>query len=164
VSDFVKGAPVGTGLTAKQLCSGIFIQGRTEADIRAEELGPRLDPRLRFISADIDYEKKEVRATLFGFFESFAGLRSDGDSGCSVLYEGDEVENSFDFTPDLRPWPEGDAVHPEAKTLVPDYQALEQAVNAEFLPTEEGNNRGTRSFLVVHNGKLVYERHAEGWG
>lgn len=163
VGDFIKGAPIGTGLVAKQLCSGVFIQGRTEADIRAEELGPRLDPRLRFISADIDHKKKEVRANLFGFFESFAGLRSDGDGGCSVLYEGEGVDKSFDLTPDPRPWPEGDSIHPDAKEIVPDYDALEKAVEAEFLPTEEGYDRGTRSLMVVHKGKLVYERHADGW-
>lgn len=162
--DLILGAPIGTGLVAKQLCSGVFIQGRTEADIRAEELGPKLDPRLRFISSKIDQEKKEVRTSFFGFFESFAGLRSDGNGGCSVLYEGEGVDKSFDLKPDPRPWPLGDAVHPEAETIVPDYDNLKQAVNIQFLPTEEGYDRGTRSLLVVHKGKLVYERHAQGWG
>lgn len=163
VTDLIKGAPIGTGLVAKQLCSGIFIQGRSEADLREEELGIRIDPRLRFVSAKTDYEKKEVRTSLFGFFQSFAGLRSDGDGGCSVFHEGEGVDKPFDLTPDPSPWPEGDAVHPDAKEIVPDYEALAEAVEAEFLPTKEGYNRGTRSFLVIHNGRLVYERHAEGW-
>jgi hypothetical protein len=163
VSNLVKGAPIGTGLVAKQLCTGIFVQGRTETDIREDELGPKMDPRLRFITAEIDHQKKEVRTNMFGFFESHAGLRSDGDGGCSVLYEGEGVDKSFDLNPDPRPWPLGDAVHPEAKSIVPDYDALEKAAEAEFLPTEEGYDRGTRSLLVVHKGKLVYERHAEGW-
>ena len=163
VNELIEGAPIGTGLVAKDLCTGIFIQGRTETDIRKDELGPKLDPRLRFVHAEIDDEKKEVRTSMFGFFESFAGLRADGDGGCSVLYEGEGVDKSFDPSPDARSWPEGDAVHPDAKTIVPDYNALEKAVAAEFLPTEEGYNRGTRSLLVVHKGKLVYERHSEGW-
>ena len=163
ISDLHKGTPIGTGLVAKDLCSGIFVQGRTEADIRSDELGSRMDPRLRFINADIDYEKKEVRTNMFGLFDSYAGLRSDGDGGCSVLHKGEGVDKSFDLTPDPKPWPEGDSVHPDAKTIVPDYEALEKAVEAEFLSTKEGYDRGTRSLLVVHKGKLVYERHADGW-
>jgi len=63
--------------------------------------------------------------------------------------------------PDL--WPEGDALHPDARDLVPDFDALVNAVEAEFQPFASGRDRGTRSVLIVHRGYLVYERHSDNW-
>jgi len=157
-------AALATTVVANDLCYGIFLQGRTEDDIRRAELGPYLDPRLSWVRAEVDREGREVRARFFGLFPARVSQRADGS-----CIRGDGRIDEFGMrvrtgvAADPRPWPEGDGLYPEPERLVPDYEALEAAVAAEFLPTESGIDRGTRSVLVVHRGRLVYERHAPGW-
>jgi CubicO group peptidase (beta-lactamase class C family) len=154
-------ASLGTAVVAQDLCYGILVQGRTEAEVRGAELGPYVDPKLSWIRARVDTTTREVRATLVGLFASRAVQRDDGS--CRL---GDgPADRSWIPAPgrDSAPWPEGNAVDPEAGSLVPDMAALRSAVAAEFEPTASGVNRGTRSVLVIHRGRLVHEQHAPGW-
>lgn len=156
--------PLATALVAHDLCYGVLLQGRSEEDVRAAELGPRMDPLLSWVGADVDRERGEVRTGVYTLFDEVAGMRADGSCSLGVRGKGHAPPPELaDPSPDPEPWPEGDAIDPEARQLVPDYEALEEAVEAEFRPTESGVDRGTRSVLVVHRGRLVYERHAEGW-
>lgn len=154
-------ASLGTAVVAQDLCYGIFVQDRTEAEIRGAELGPYVDPKLSWIRARVDTTTREVRATLVGLFASRAVQRQDGS--CRL---GDgPADRSWTPDPgrDSAPWPEGNAVDPQAGSLVPDMAALRSAVAAEFEPTASGVDRGTRSVLVIHEGRLVHEQHAPGW-
>lgn len=157
----LENASLGTAVVAQDLCYGVFVQQRSEADLRAAELGPYVDPRLSWIRAEVDTTGREVRATLAGFFESRAVQRGDGS--CRL---GDGIAEPGWAPDSLRtsaPWPDGDALDPEAGDLVRDTAALRAAVAAEFEPTAAGTDRETRSILVIHRGRLVHEQHAPGW-
>lgn len=157
-------AALATTVVANDLCYGIFLQGRTEDDIRREELGPYLDPRLSWVGAAVDRERREVRAGFFGLFPARVSQRADGSCARGEgRPDAAGMRMRKDVAADPRPWPEGDGLYPAPEQLVPDYEALEAAVAAEFLPTVSGVDRGTRSVLVVHRGRLVHERHAPGW-
>ncbi|MCC5996531.1 MAG: serine hydrolase [Oceanicaulis sp.] len=153
-------AQLASAYAASELCYGVLLQDRSEADVRASELGPYMDDRLSWFGARIDRERGEVRASLWGLFGVQYGMRADGS--CSRGVTGAGQAPVFE-APDPRPWPEGDALHPDARNLVPDFDALAEAVEAEFEPFPSGHPRGTRSVLVIHRGQLVYERHAPGW-
>lgn len=157
-------AELATAVVANDLCYGIFLQGRTEDDIRRKELGPYLDPRLSWVEATVDPNTRTVQARLLGLFPAKATQRADGSClrGGSPQSPGTRTATP-DVAADPRPWPQGDGLYPEPERLVPDYEALEAAVAAEFQPTASGIDRGTRSVLVVHRGRLIYERHAAGW-
>lgn len=155
-------AQLGTTLVAKDLCYGIFLQDREPDDIRSAELGPYLDPRLSWVKADLDTGQREVRTSMFGLFSARVAQRADGSCGRDIR-QTSKTRPRIDLTPDPKPWPEGDGLAPDARQRVTDYEALEAAVAAEFRPTASGLDRGTRSVLVVHQGRLVYQRHAEGW-
>lgn len=157
----VRNADLGTALVAKDLCYGLFLQGRDEADVRGAELGPFLDPRLSWTRARIDHDRREVKTHLVGLFRSRAVQLADGS--CVLGSEAHEGARRPPLTPNPDPWPEGDAIHPETEGFIPDLVALEAAVAREFEPTASGVDRGTRSVLVIHRGRLVYERHAPGW-
>lgn len=156
-----------SAVVAQDLCYGVFLQGRTEADVRSAELGPMLDPRLSWVRARVDRDRGEVRTRVWGlFFPQVAAVRADGS--CSTGIRGAETRNAGPlprepFAADPRLWPEGDAPAPNARELVSDWDALVEAVEAEFRPFPSGAERGTRSVLVFHRGQFVYERHAEGW-
>jgi len=161
VSYFFRNAELGSAYVASELCYGIFLQGRTEETIRARELGPFIDDRLSWYRARIDKDRGEVSTSLLGLFRQSWGQRTDGS--CSANVHGEGSERQFDSSPDPRPWPEGDALHPLFRDLVLDHDALVEAVEAEFRPLASGRDRGTRSVLIIHNGHLVHERHADGW-
>ena len=156
----VKNAWLASAYVASELCYGVLLQGRTEEDVRASELGPYMDDILSWFGARIDHENGEVRAGLLGLFPVQYGMRADGSCARDV----DGAGPAPDFaSPDPRRWPAGDGLHPDPRSLVPDYDGLIEAVEIEFEPFTSGNPRGTRSVLVIHRGQLVYERHAPGW-
>jgi len=161
VSFIVRHAELGSNYVASELCYGVLLQGRTEEDVRAHELGPFMDDRLSWFRARIDHEQGEIRSSMFGLFREQWGQRADGS--CSNRIPGEGSGSFFTDEPDPRPWPEGDALHPDARDLVPDYAALASAVEEEFQPFASGRDRGTRSVLIIHGGQLVHERHANGW-
>jgi len=160
-SFIVRHAELGSAHVASELCYGVLLQGRTEEDIRAHELGPFIDDRLSWFRARIDREAAETRTSLLGLFRKHAGRRTDGS--CSVGIPGEGGGLVLTIEPDPDAWPEGDALHPDARALVSDYDALVEAVEAEFQPFASGRDRGTRSVLIIHRGHLVYERHADNW-
>jgi len=160
----VRHAELATAVVANDLCYGIFLQGRTEDDIRRAELGPYLDPRLSWVKATVDPNTRTVQARLLGLFPGQASQRADGSC---LRGEGRQSQGTnaarTDVAADPRPFPQGDGLYPEPEHLVVDYEALDAAVAAEFRPTASGIDRATRSVLVIHRGRLVYERHAAGW-
>ena len=155
-------AQLGATLVAKDLCYGVLLQDREPEDVRSAELGPYLDPRLSWVKADVDASQREVRTSMLGLFSARVVERADGSCGRDIR-QTSHPRPRIRLTPDPKPWPEGDGLAPNARQLVSDYEALEAAVAAEFRPTASGLDRGTRSVLVIHRGRLVYEQHADGW-
>jgi len=63
------------------------------------------------------------------------------------------------------PWPDGDLVRPERPPAGVDAAAFERAGDWAFDRIGHGGHEGqkTLSLLVVHRGRIVYERYAEGF-
>eukprot|EP01116_Phalansterium_solitarium_P013869 TRINITY_DN31311_c0_g1_i1.p1 TRINITY_DN31311_c0_g1~~TRINITY_DN31311_c0_g1_i1.p1 ORF type:complete len:480 (-),score=152.54 TRINITY_DN31311_c0_g1_i1:94-1533(-) len=165
---------IGTGVTAKRLCSSTFIAKFDAERIRKEELG--LSPLLQFVSASIDHDRKTVTAELL-WVQQTAVFR-DG-IGCvllplpsaglanftlpnprSPLISAEEVA-----TLRRQPWPAGDALDIDSNRaeLKIDGEKLDAAVDdafAEFFG--EQHQKRTRAVAVVYKGELVAERYANG--
>ena len=60
--------PIGTGFTARFLCTHTFVQQREPDIIFEREVKPE-HPLFSVVNYDIDYEKKTVTAKGFGFFK-----------------------------------------------------------------------------------------------
>ncbi len=161
VGFLLQNARLGTAVVANDLCYGVFLQGRSEESVRSAELGPIIDPRLAWASARVDLERGTVGVSLLGLFSSQATQRGDGS--CQLGLDPPEQRLFRAPIPDPAPWPDGDAMSPETVTSEVDMEALRQAVAEEFLPTAGGVDRGTRSVLVVHRGRLIHQQHADGW-
>ena len=56
--------PVVTGYSAKVLCSAIFVSGRTESDVKSQELN--FSP-LNLARSVVNYEDSSVTSSMFGF-------------------------------------------------------------------------------------------------
>src|SRR3990172_1730161 len=78
-------ALVGSGYSAEILCGGVFVSGRDEAAVRAEDLtGPGYE-QLRFFRQKVERDERRVTASLYGFASQKgvfpSGLRGPGLAG-----------------------------------------------------------------------------------
>ena len=128
----------------------------------AESLRPR--PGFRRMAwamkYTVDHGRREVRASLLGTLASRAVFR-DG-IGC-VLVHGDEPI----ATPKLAGRLHADPLLPAiaGPTLVePTEPRLKAALDAAFLEPDQPPHRHTKAVVIVHDGKVIAERYAEGYG
>lgn len=163
VQETVDAAPVAAGLVARTVCTAVFVQGRSEEDIRPYELGPTLDERLGWFKMKIDREKGEVSAGPAGL--DFMSAGHTPGLGCAVGRPGKGAGRPVKLAPDPRPWPEGDSLSADPPKLV-DAKELDLAIADAFKPGPYGNpavDPVTRSVVIVHGGKLIRSVHARGF-
>ena len=146
--------PSGTGITAKQICSLSFVSGLASDRAKAMYITPLLGEADQLVSIDIDEENREVRTNVLGFLFAQRAAYREG-LGCTL------VHGSGDFDPSLRLAPLSaqpmtlDTAHRDAHF---DAVALDAALDAAF--AEDGRN--TLGVAVLHQGRLVAERYADG--
>ena len=147
--------PTGTGITAKQVCSLTFVSGLTAQRARALYTDPLLGEVAGLVTADIDYEAGEVTTGVLGVFWRQRAVYREG-LGCTLVHgSGDfDPSQSAPVTSQRDPMVL-DAAHRDAHF---DAEALQAAMDAAF--TEDGRN--TLGVVVLHEGRLVAERYAQG--
>ncbi|WP_199555195.1 serine hydrolase domain-containing protein [Sandaracinobacteroides hominis] len=163
VQETVDALPVASGLVARTLCTAIFVQGRSEEDVRPFELGKSLDSRLGLIKASVDREAGEVSAGPLGMNSMTAG-HTPG-LGCAVARPGEGPGTPSNMPIDPRPWPAGDTVSPVPPKIA-NPAALDAAIAAAFRTGSYGNpavDPVTRSIVIIHNGELVRSVSARGF-
>jgi CubicO group peptidase (beta-lactamase class C family) len=158
--------PIATGFGAKILCSAVFVAGRNEEDIKAQEL--RYVP-LNFISYKVNYNDSSVTTSLLGFAKRKAIYRHG--LGATLISELQEVEvrnQQYVLAPtpnvntDSIPWPLGDKTEdsiPNNLNLI----QLQETIDNAFVSADKENPIGTRAIVVVYDGKLVAEKYAPGF-
>jgi len=155
---------------AHHLCAGLFVVGRDferPADVVLSRDIARFD-HFRWEDAfqyDVDWEGERVVVSATGLPSRSAGYH--GDQGC-IIESGGPLDLEFSpetlssLLPDARTqgWPTGDA---GAHGPVPDgadAEALRAAMDGAMGPA--GQN--TRALVVIHGGRIIAERYAEGFG
>ncbi len=161
------------GYKASFLCSGLFVAGRTEPQIEAEELVgiyPELEPIVPTLKANIDRTAKTVSVAFdeklpprIAVFRPLVG--------CSTLPIGADASVAkrlpqlivLDGGPrDNRPWPMGDM-----DAVVPpkgDEAALDKTVAAAFDKQSYGEGNDTTAVVILQDGKIVAEHYRDGFG
>lgn len=155
---------------AKQLCSVIFVVGRTPeeamsvGDVRRFEL-LRSEWRWDAIDVQIDMERKAV--TLGSPPAPPRTAVYHEGQGCSMLPVGaDEVlYRPVRVTPDLppadqTPWPMGDVTDGQRARGI-NKAAVEAVLASAFVNND--SEAGERGWVVVHDGVFVAERYAPGY-
>ena len=164
--------PIGTGHTAKTICSNVFVSGRDAENIFKEDIAP-----VHFLFAitdfKVDQDSKTVSSDSFGFARLKALYREG--CGCTMvrgLAEDELRDQEIGYIPspgDLvaqhskMPWPAGN--HGPVVSLPPgiDAQKLDRAIEAAFAEPGPQNLRKTRAVVAVYDGKLIAERYAPGF-
>lgn len=156
---------------AHHLCAGVFVVGRDLQRppdvVLANDIRPF--PWFRWEDAftyEVDWETKRVTVQAPGLPSRGAGYH--GDQGCiiepreggaSPAFEPRAVPSSL---PDARtqPWPTGDAGAYGPLPAGADEQALDSVLDRAMGPADQN----TRALVIVHGGRIVAERFAEGFG
>jgi CubicO group peptidase (beta-lactamase class C family) len=164
--------PIGTGHTAKTICSNVFISGRDAEDVFKEDIAP-----VHFLFAITDFivdpDAKSVSADAFGFAKRKAIYREG--RGCTIVNglteDGLRQQTigdvkSLKYSPEQRskrPWPTGN--HGPVVSLPAGVNAekLAKAMDAAFAEPGPQNLRKTRAVVVVYDGQLIAERYAPGF-
>jgi len=157
------------GMNAKILCSGVFVQERDPATHLREDLAAfdhfGWGEDFRFA---VDRERGRVTVSAPG--PRFRTAEYNGDQGCAILPEGaagalftpEEVGREW-TDPAGIDWPTGDRISDDPPGDDVDGTAIEAALDWAFSDAYEPF-QNTRAVVVVHRGRIVAERYAEGWG
>jgi CubicO group peptidase (beta-lactamase class C family)/uncharacterized membrane protein YkvA (DUF1232 family) len=149
-------AHVATGFTAKTVCSGVFVSGRTPEAVLAEDIATYRNPALAPVRVEVDRARGVATARLLGFAERQA-VHRDG-LGCTLAI-GTSVDALKAAAPQLPPTP----LAPALDRAAPD-PALEQALDDAFAEADGAAPRRTRAVVIVHRGRIAAERYAPGFG
>lgn len=149
--------------TAKVLCSALFVSGREQGEARRNVSDYFLREKLDSITEfHVDRERRLVRLALANRITREA--KQYGDQGCVIHQPG---KDTVYFKPvrvttvlgdaAKTPWPMGDLLPTTPITGI-DTAKLRQGVDQAF-----ANPAGlTAGFIVVHKGRIVAERYANG--
>ena len=154
-----------SGWAALIVCSGVFVAGLPLDVVLAEDC----DVECALVDVDVDYDARTVTATLSGDPDAVpitSIWRGDG-VGCTVVDGITEAElraqDVGDQTPlpplnASVPWPLGDRVDLSDLPTDVDFDAINDAVDANFACA----SCNTRAVVAVHRGRVVFERYAAG--
>src|SRR4051812_27734255 len=158
--------PIISAYGAKNLCSCVMVAGRNPEDVKREELSWGF---VSFGKFDVNFQDSSASGSVFGLAKRKAIYRKK--LGCSVLVQMTEDEfrkqkgariSNPTYSQDTLAWPIGDV---DATALVSDSTKtkLDVVLDSAFSEPSKQPQRRTRAVIIVHNGKIVAERYAEGF-
>jgi CubicO group peptidase (beta-lactamase class C family) len=168
--EFIEQLPIGSGVKAKTLATSLFLQGRDEAVVLAEDIG--YHPLFKHFKAKVDREKRTVAVSFLvpGLFKKKAVYLDP--LGAVLLNGGVREEDVRAWKPALpapepvdaasRPWPEGDLLPDKPDLEGVDEAALQAALDKVFAEPDPARLKRTRAVVVVKDGRLLAERYAPG--
>ncbi|MEM7336656.1 MAG: serine hydrolase, partial [Chloroflexota bacterium] len=152
--------------SAKVTCSERYIAGRAFHDIIATDINEREVlgiPALRMVRVSENSEAQSIQTSLLGtpLYRDEAVFREG--FGCVLVDDQSYEQLRASVAParqdreDAGIWPLGDDVESV------DNPQLDAALEAAFFDSRTGDSIGTRAVVVVHDGKIVGERYAQGF-
>ena len=160
-----KALRVVTAFVSHTLCSETFVAGLDPDQTYRETFGDwpvvrRLLPAVRY---EVDRAHREVRAKLAGAFASRAVYR-DG-LGCVQAPAGSAAPGVSAAAWKTDPKPIADAQDIAPPHIVePADPRLRSALDRVFAEPAGGPQRATKAVVVYHDGRVVAERYAPGYG
>jgi CubicO group peptidase (beta-lactamase class C family) len=159
-----KSLPIVTGYAAKHLCSSVFLAGRSEQQIREEDLG--IYP-MKYATLTVNYNDLSVSGSVLGFAQHKAIYRPGlGATLINELTEEQFRAQTFkiatppDINQDNIPWPMGDKIDDNSFPSNINQTLLQDAIDNVFIERDPTILIRTRAIAVVYDGKLIAEQYA----
>ncbi len=158
--------PVIAGYGAKNLCSCVYIQGRSEADVIQQELGTIMGKVGTF---EVNREDSSATGKVWFFISKKAIFRKG--LGCTLVngLEEDELraqnfvgKTDLAINQDTIAWPDGNMISTSMPTGV-DQITLQKIVVDAFVDSNPKTATNTRAVVVLYDGFIVAEKYANGY-
>ena len=158
--------PIISGFDAKQVCSCVFVSGRTKESIDTTEMG---EFPFSLAKYEINMQDSSVTTSIWGMTKRKAIYRKG--IGCTLINDISEQElrsQVFSILPppiqntDSIAWPLGDKVADTIPAAI-NTSMLKAVVDKAFTEPYPGKKQRTRAVIVVYNGQLVAEKYAPGF-
>ena len=158
--------PVIAGYGAKSLCSCVYLQGRSEADVINNELGTILG---KVGSFSIDRTDSSVYGSVWFFTKKKAIYRRG--LGCTLVNGlGEEEIRAQQFigkrnakiNQDTIAWPDGNLILDSLPRGI-DKAALDNLIADQFVEKNPLTPINTRAIVLLYDGRLISEKYANGF-
>ncbi|MGT2466875.1 serine hydrolase domain-containing protein [Mesorhizobium atlanticum] len=151
---------VGSGYSAKIVCSNVFIAGRDPNQVLAVDVQAPGHPLLKLMKVSVDKERGLVSAGLLWVLGKSVAVERDG-VGCASVPDGNTGKAR---QTSLRSAPLAAAAQPD--TLWPEGERVDASQNPEVAKIVDDAamaGTGMRAIVVVKNGRVVAERYGDGF-
>lgn len=147
---------IATGSVSSSLCAAPFVSGVDPDRVYAQEQRPLMASIAWAMRYTVDRRRREVRSSVLGLFPARTVYRQG--LGCLVMHGDGPVPEAAEL-PDARiPDGFGTAVAEPADP------ALRHALDLAFAEPDPARPRQTKAVVVLHDGQLIAERYAPGYG
>ena len=137
-----------TGLTAHNLCSGVFISQLLPELVFDHALRPLLGPVAHVVAYQVDHDGQSVTASFAGTTRATA--RFQPGFGCRLVDAGEAPFSEAPAVPQAQATPLSIRLNP----------ALESALDRVFAEQSGAPRKRVKAVVVVHRGEVVAERYA----
>lgn len=155
-----RAAHVAAGMTAKAICSGVFVSGRDPGAVIRDDLAPYDSFLLDAVTATVDRERQRVSAALLGLGDRVA-IHREG-LGCT-LAAGVPPEALAAQVQGLDLAPRGAPPLPVAAPDPARDARLAPLLDRAFVDASGTPPRRTRAVVVLEDGRIVAERYSPGF-
>lgn len=147
---------IATGSVSDSLCAAAFVSGVDPDQVFAQEQRPLMASIGWAVRYTVDRPRREVRASVLGLFPARAVYREG--LGCLVTHGTARVPEATGLP--------GAAVADGFgwKVVKPSTPAMRHALDLAFAEPDPSRLRQTKAVVVLHDGELVAERYAPGYG
>ena len=151
-----KALTIATNSVSRSLCDAAFLSHEDPGRMFAQEQLPNMPSIGWALRYHVDREKQEVRSTVLGAYGAHAAYREG--LGCVLVHEDAALPESAGFK--AQPITSAFA----EPVVVPTDPALRQALDRAFAEPDPARPRLTKGIVVLHDGKIIAERYAPGYG
>ncbi len=161
--------PIGTGYSAKYVCSQVFLADRDPGFVFKNDVQPS-HLLFRIVKPIVDYKNKSVTSKAFGFWKPMTAIYREG-CGCTLLVDTTRdalLNQTQNLKPaDLKrsdaPWPQGKTVALKNLPESLDKKKLTNAIDIAFKEPGPETHKNTQAVIVVLGDKIIAEKYAPGF-
>lgn len=150
---------VGSGYTAKIVCSNVFLAGRDPQQVLAVDVQAPGHPLLKLMKVSVDRDAGTVSAGLLWVLGKSVAVAREGFGCASAPDGGVEAVKALGAVVPSAAAPDTDALWPQGERVEPS-QSPELA---KLLDDPALAGEGMRAIVVVKNGRIVGERYGAGF-
>jgi CubicO group peptidase (beta-lactamase class C family) len=151
-----KALTIATNSVSRSLCDAAFLSHVDPDRMFAQEQLPNMRSVGWALRYHVDREKQEVRSSIWGAYGARAAYREG--LGCVLVHGDAPLSGSVGFKPQPIPSAFAEAV------VEPTDPALRAALDRAFAEPDPAQPRLTKGIVVLHDGKIIAERYAPGYG